>query len=74
MGVHIEWNPNFERDMLREVQQNVAAKVAPTVAALTCSEHGQHARFVTAGKGWQIEACCEPLRDRVLQVVQRELR
>ena len=50
-------NPNFERELEREVMRNLG-KLRPTVQSVECPQHHQHPDLVREGGGLQIVACC----------------
>jgi hypothetical protein len=57
--VEFKPNPNFERDLMRQVMRNLE-KLRPTVRGIDCPDHpGQHPDLVREGGGLQIAACCK---------------
>ena len=62
-NVEIKWNPNLERDVLREIQKNVTPKLEQAMRQVRCPEHGESPRVVPDGKGWRVEStCCERVK------------
>ena len=73
MSVRIEWNPNWERDLKREVVRNLTPRFESALAAVTCPDHGEHPTLDAKSEEWQIRACCERAAEMGREAVSKVL-
>lgn len=60
MGVHIKWDPNWERNLKKEVDRNLGPAVEERVRDVKCDVHPQHEfRVIREEAGWVMTICCE---------------
>lgn len=59
MSVTIRWNPDWERDLKREVVKNATRQYRAALARVTCPDHGAHPTIEAQGEQWSIRRCCE---------------
>jgi hypothetical protein len=60
MGVHIEWNPNLERDLKKEVDRNLGPAVEEKIRGVKCDDHPEHQFRVVREEGtWHMVICCQ---------------
>lgn len=65
MSARIEWNPNAERDIKREVVGNLTPRFKSALAAVTCPDHGEHPTLDPKSEEWQVDLKAEDVRPRV---------
>lgn len=71
MSVSIEWNPNWERDLKREVIQNLTPKYRAALARVTCPDHREHPTLDPMAEEWRIRGCCEVATEMGLKAIAK---
>jgi hypothetical protein len=60
MSVTIKWNPNWKRDLMREVDKNLGPAIEKEVRGARCPDHPDHQFRVERRNGqWSIVGCCK---------------
>lgn len=69
MSFEIKWNPNFKRDLEREVNANMERALRRAAPTARCPDHPDHRFTVGHGsKGPKVATCC----DRGLKSVMKK--
>lgn len=66
----IKWNPNFERDLKREIVKNMTSTYRTALARVTCPDHQKHPNIEAHGEEWRIAACCDKAKEMALEAIR----